>query len=77
MSQVVNVAPSVPQIKNGIARRLADAPKVLVKRDILVGKTEDVPNPAIEAPTLKTNMSLAKSKIPEPVAAMLKFIKSI
>ena len=50
-------------MKNGVARREADAPKVLVKRDILVGKIDDVPKPAIDAPTLKSQTFFAESKI--------------
>src|SRR5215204_855565 len=53
-------------MKNGVARREADAPKVFVKRDILVGKTDEVPKPAIDAPTLKSQTLRAESKIPMP-----------
>ena len=77
MSQVVKAAPSVPQIKSGIARRVADAPKIFVNRERLVGKIEAVPNPAIDAPMLKSQTFPAKSKTLIPSKIVSKFKKSI
>ena len=77
INHVVKNAPKVPQIKNGVARRLAEAPKVLVKRDMLVGKTDEVPKPAIDAPTLKSQTLFAESKIPIPSKISRRLRKSI
>lgn len=61
-------------MKSGVARLVAAAPKVLLKRDKFVGKTEDVPKPAIDAPTLKNKMSRAKSItiVPSRIVSKLK-----
>ena len=77
INHVVKAAPKVPQMKKGVARREADAPKVLVKRDIFVGKTDEVPNPAIAAPTLKSQTFRAESKIPIPSRIVERLRKSI
>ena len=77
MSQVVKAAPSVPQIKSGVARRVADAPKIFVKRERFVGKIEDVPNPAIAAPMLKSQTFAARSKMLIPSKIVSRFKKSI
>ena len=52
MSQVTTVAPRVPAMKSGVARRMASEPKVFEKRDTFVGKTDDVPMPQRDAPML-------------------------
>lgn len=72
----MNAAPSVPQMKSGVARLVAAAPKVLLKRDKFVGKTEDVPKPAIDAPTLKNKMSRAKIITIVPSKIVSKFKNS-
>ena len=76
MSQVVKAAPRVPQIKSGVARLVAAAPKVRLKRDKLVGKIDDVPKPAMAAPTLKNKMSPAKSIMTVPSKTVSKFSSS-
>ena len=56
MSSAEDAAPAVPLRNSGVARRFASGPNVLTKRDTLVGKIEDVPSPAIEAPTESITM---------------------
>ena len=50
INHVITVAPSVPDKKSGVARRIAAGPKVLEKRETLVGTMDDVPMPQSEAP---------------------------
>src|SRR5215204_5423949 len=64
-------------MKNGVMRREAEAPNIFVKRDILVGKTDEVPKPAIDAPTLKSQTFRAESKITIPSKIIKRPRKSI
>ncbi len=77
MSQVVRAAPSVPEMNSGVARRVAVAPKVLVKRAIFVGKIEDVPKPAIDAPSARMPSVFPESKTITPSVVVKRPSRSI
>lgn len=63
-------------MKSGVARLVAAEPKVLLKRDKLVGKIDDVPKPATDAPTLKNQTSSATSIMIVPNKTVSKFKSS-
>ena len=63
-------------MKSGVARLVAAEPKVLLKRDKLVGNIDEVPKPAIDAPTLKNQTSFAKRMMTVPHKTVSKFRNS-
>lgn len=77
MSCVTSAEPSVPETNNGVARLVAELPKVSVKRAIFVGKIEEVPSPAMDAPATIVQKLFPDTRIITPPVRIIKLKKII
>ena len=75
MSCVTTAEPSVPETNSGVARLVAELPKVFVKRAIFVGKIEAVPSPAIAAPAVIIQRLFPVTKTMTPAVNTIKLRK--
>ena len=64
INQLNDAEPQIPDMNNGVARRVAAGPNIFANRTMFVGKIADVPSPAIAAPIVAKPSPTTIRKIP-------------